>query len=116
MKNNLYKVEDIVKDVLSRYEETRSDDFILIYRVYLLINENAVIREPFYQIMLNHKNYGLPAFESITRARRKIQKNNPELANEKVKEARINKTSEYIDYALDGGYRPTFKKFIDNCD
>lgn len=113
MKTDLYKVEDMVKDVLTRFEDTKSDDFVLLYRVYQLINENVVIRQPFYDVMLNHKEYKLPAFESITRARRKVQKEYPELANKKVQEARINKTGEYIDYAI-GGYKNTFTKFVDS--
>lgn len=113
MKNNLYKIEEIVEKVLRQNKDTRSDDFILIYRVFKEINENVVIRSPFFEVMLNHKEYGLPAFESITRARRKLQKDYPELANEKAQEARINKTSDYIDYAI-GGYKNTFSSFVDS--
>lgn len=113
MKNNLYKLEDIVKDVLTRDILSRSDDFILIYRVYLAINEKAVIREPFYELMLNHKLYKLPVFESITRARRKVQKEHPELANKKTVEKRLNATADYINYAIDDNRSSGFKKFLD---
>lgn len=113
MKNNLYKIEDIVKEVLQKDIESRSDDFVLIYRVYLAINENAVVRLPFYELMLNHNQYNLPVFESITRARRKVQKEHPELSNEKTVNKRLNATADYIDYAIDG-YNPTFMKFVDS--
>ena len=113
MKHNLYTTEDIVKKALTLYQDAKNDDFVLIYRVYQLINENAVIREPFYHVMLNHKEYGLPPFESITRARRKLQNTYPELANEKTKEKRLNATSDYIDYAI-GGYKNTFSDFVDS--
>ena len=113
MKNSLYTTEDIVKKALTLFQDARTDDFILIYRVYQLINENAVIREPFYHVMLNHKEYGLPPFESITRARRKIQKEYPELVNKKTQEKRLNATSDYIDYAIDG-YTSNFMKFVDS--
>ena len=63
---NLYKVEGLVKNILEIYEDTRNDDFVLIYRVYKEINESAMVRELFFEVMLNHKKYGLPAFESIT--------------------------------------------------
>ena len=109
----LNKIENLVKEVLTNYKDSRSDDFVLIYRVYQSINENVVIRQPFYEVMLNHKEYGLPAFSGITRARRKIFKDNPELANEKVQEARINKEAEYIDYAI-GGYSSRFMEFVDS--
>lgn len=115
MNNSLYTTEDIVKKALTLFEDARSDDFILIYRTYQLINENAVIREPFYHVMLLHKEYGLPPFETITRCRRKVQKEHPELANKKTQEKRLNKTAEYIDYAI-GGYKNTFSKFVDSQD
>lgn len=108
---DLYKLEDVVKEVLTNFEETRSNDFELIYAVYREIDFVHTTREPFHEIMLNHKKYGLPPFESITRARRKIQKNYPELANKKVQEARYNETVEYIDYAIDG-YKPTLRNLI----
>lgn len=99
MHNNLYTTEELVKKALILFEDAKSDDFVLIYRTYQLINENAVIREPFYHVMLNHKKYKLPPFESITRARRKLQNTYPELANEKTREKRFKKIAEYIDYA-----------------
>ena len=113
MNNSLYTTEDIVKKALTLFEDARSDDFVLIYRTYQLINENAVIREPFHHVMLHHKEYGFPPFESITRARRKLQNTYPELANEKTKEKRLNKTADYIDYAI-GGYKNTFSSFVDS--
>ena len=110
----LDKVENIVKKVLEEYPDSRNDDFVLIYRVYKEINESAMIRELFCEVMLNHKEYGLPAFESVSRARRKLQAEHEELrANKKVEEARINKTSEYIDYAIDG-YNSRFMEFVES--
>lgn len=109
---NLYKLEVIVKDVLERFPDTRNDDFKLVYAVYREINFFHTTKELFCEIMLNHKEYELPAFESITRARRKVQKLHPELANKKVQKERFNKTSEYIDFALDG-YNSSFIKMVD---
>lgn len=111
--SKLNKLEPVVKQVLTEYEETRSDDFKLIYAVYRELDFFHTTRELFYEIMMNHKLYNLPPFESITRCRRKLQKDYPELANEKTKEKRLNETAEYIDYAI-GGYNPTFMKFVDS--
>lgn len=98
---NIYKTEAIVKKVLKEYEDSRADDFVLIYRVYKEINESAMIRELFCEVMLNHKLYELPPFESISRARRKLQAQHEELrANKKIDEARLNKTIEYKNYAI----------------
>ena len=96
---NLYKTEEVVERVLRQHKDTRSDDFILIYRVFKEINENAVIREPFYQIMLNHKEYGLPAIASVMRARRKVYEKYPYLKPEKVTKLRKDKEEEYKEYS-----------------
>lgn len=109
----LYKLDDTVKSVLERYPETRSDDFILVYSVYREINFKDVTIKPFHEIMLYHKQFGLPPFESVTRARRKIQSKHPELANEKTKKLREKQENEYIKYAID--YDSTgFMKLVDS--
>ena len=96
----LDKVENIVKKVLEEYEDSRNDDFVLVFRVYKEINEGAMIRELFCEVMLNHKEYGLPAFEGISRARRKLQAEHEELrANKKVTEFREQKEEEYREYS-----------------
>ena len=96
---NLYKTEEVVERVLRQHKDTRSDDFILIYRVFKEINENAVIREPFYQIMLNHKEYGLPAIASVMRVRRKVYEKYSYLKPERVTKLRKDKEEEYKEYS-----------------
>ena len=96
---NLYTTEEIVERVLTYHEDTRSDDFVLIYRVFKEINENAVIREPFYHVMLNHKDYKLPAIASIMRARRKIYEKYPYLKPKKVTKLRKAKEKKYKEYS-----------------
>ena len=97
--NKLIKTEELVKDVLIRFDDSRSDDFILIYRVFKEVNENAVIRNPFYHVMLNHSQYNFPAIASIMRARRKIYQNYPDLKPEKVTKKRNEKIEEYKEYS-----------------
>lgn len=98
--NKLYKVEGIVEKVLREHSDARNDNFILVFRVYKEINEEAVLRELFLQIMLYHKEYGFPAFESIVRARRKLVKQYPELKpNEVVEQARKEEEVIYKQYA-----------------
>ena len=110
----LSKLEPVVKMVLEEFEETRSDDFKLIYSVYRELDFAHTTRELFYEIMMNHDLYKLPPFESITRCRRKLQKEYEELRPKKeVQDARLNETSEYISYAING-YNPTFMKFVDS--
>lgn len=99
MKRSLYKTEEVVEQVLREHRDTRADDFILIYRVFKEINENVVIREPFYHVMLNHKEYKLPAIASIMRARRKVYEKYPYLNPKKAKEFRKQKEAEYREYS-----------------
>lgn len=97
----LYKIEEVVKNVLEQYPETRSDNFKLIYSVYREINFKVVTIENFYQVMWYHKEYGLPSFEGITRARRKIMNMHPELKPIKsVEKARKEEEIVYREYAI----------------
>lgn len=113
--SRLYKIEDVVKEVLTEIPETRDDDFKLIAEVYYKMNFN-ITSTSFALMMLGHKEFGLPPFESITRARRKLQATYENLrASQKVQDARLNETSEYINYAIDG-YSSNFMKFVDSCE
>lgn len=96
---NLFTIEEVVERVLREHKDTRKDDFILIYRVFKEINENAVIREQFHHVMLNHKEYKLPAIASIMRARRKVYERYPYLNPKKIKEFRKGKEEEYKEYS-----------------
>lgn len=100
--SKLAKIEPIVKEVLEQYEDSRNDNFVLIYRVYKEINEELVLRELFFEVMMNHKEYGLPSFEGITRARRKLMNEYPNLKPMKVvQEARKEEEIIYREYAME---------------
>ena len=73
-----WKVQPIVKKVLEENFDTRSDDFMLVYEVYKVFLNN-IDNVGFKDIMLNHKEYNLPYFESIRRTRQKLQSKFPEL-------------------------------------
>ena len=96
---NLYKTEKIVEKVLRQHKDTRTDDFVLIYRVFKEVNENVVVRLPFFEIMLNHYQYKLPAIATIMRARRKVYEKYPYLKPEKVTKKRNEKIEEYKEYS-----------------
>lgn len=93
------RIEDIVYQVLEKYPDARSDDFILIVRVYMAIKENSVVRNSFLDIMFNHKEYGLPSFHTITRTRRKVFEKHPELKPEKITKKREELEIEYKEYS-----------------
>lgn len=112
--NKLYKIEDLVKEILEESEPAREDDFILVANVYYKIAPE-IINIPFGKVMLGHKALGLPYFESIRRTRQKLQAENENLKPRKeVQDARLNETSKYINYAID--YKPTLKNLIDKED
>ena len=96
---NLYNLEDLVKFVLEEYPDTRTNNDILIFRVYKEINEDAMIRELFLHIMMNRREYGFPPFESVLRTRRKVFEKNPHLKPKRITKLRKEKEQEFREYA-----------------
>lgn len=93
----LNRISNIVLRVLTEHEEARKDDFILLRYV---IDELGVPANFDMRTMLhNHVLFGLPSFESITRARRKVQAENPELKDAKAVEIRAEEEKEYREFA-----------------
>lgn len=94
------RVKDIeltVMKILATDEETRADDHLLFYKVY---QNFETPYSDFVTCFLNAKLFGLPPFESISRCRRKIQAEYPDLRpKEKVIEARVEKEKEFRAYA-----------------
>lgn len=97
--SKIKKIEPIVKKVLEDNENARNDDFELVLMVYGEINENAMFR-PFYKVMREHKAYGLPSMESITRCRRRLQTKYEHLkANKETEKIREKEEEEFREYA-----------------
>jgi hypothetical protein len=80
-------IYDVVKDLLTKYPQLRDNDKRLIWAVWYkqgLIHENRIVRETFYA-EAEHP-------ESITRARRQVQNDFPELrASQAVQDMRKEK-------------------------
>lgn len=69
------KTKNMVEKILAEYPEARDDDFVLIALVY---DRNYDIKgKSFFEIMMNHKAFGLPSLESIRRTRQKLQEDMP---------------------------------------
>lgn len=84
---------DKVKEVLETRPETRDDDM----KLYSLIVHRTIGLPPnvtFYEATFNHRKYNLPSYESVTRARRKIQELEPHLRGTRRK-ARMKMEEEY---------------------
>lgn len=70
--------EKIVTDVLERVPAARDDDYILYARI-LAEYRPDIARMDVIAAFYQHGEIGMPSYEGITRARRKVQKRRPDL-------------------------------------
>lgn len=97
--SKLKKIETNVLAVLLKYPESRGNDFVL-YANYIKENKAELTDAGLIYALLHAKEIGLPSYESVTRARRKIQQHNPQLRPpEKAAAAREEKEKQYRSYA-----------------
>ncbi len=93
----LDKIKNIVLRVLEKNTEARKDDFVLFS---LVCDEMGVPSNFDLRTMLNnHRLFGLPSWESVSRARRKIQAEQPELKDAEMAEIREAEIEEYKEFA-----------------
>ena len=93
----LKRLEGIVREVLEQNPNARKDDFILIELVMgKFINTDM----SFKSVCLAHKELGLPSLEGITRCRRKLQAENPELCDDDILVLRADEEGKFRQYAL----------------
>ena len=93
----LIKVEEVVEQILRQDKYSRNNDIYLILKYITKVYPYEVGKR-FEEAMTNVSKKGL-SFESITRARRKIQNKYPELKNDKVANFRDKKQKDYIAYS-----------------
>lgn len=82
-----------VKWVLNEYPETRKSDNLLILKI--IENYDPSYEDKSFDYVLRNTKL---SFESITRARRRVQKENPELFDFKTMVKREEKEQEYREY------------------
>lgn len=91
------QVEKTVKTILTERPQTRNDDHCLYYQY--VCRYGRADGMPFAVLFVNYKHYGLPSFESVSRARRKVQQKCPELRGDKgTQTERETLEKEYHDY------------------
>ena len=66
MKTHIFKIEDLVMEVMKENPLSRKDDFLLIYLVYRKIDKGVSLMD-FSEVMVNHKKHGFPSFHTISR-------------------------------------------------
>lgn len=95
--DKLIRLDKIVEEILLEDKLAREDDNYLILKVVQRTNPE-IAGTTFANVMFNAKSKGI-SFESITRARRKVQQRNPELVNEEIEGIRQAEQLEYMEYA-----------------
>lgn len=85
-----------VRAILLENPRTRDDDMYL-YSVFLAKFNLIRPEETFYEVMISAKSRGLPSYESITRARRKVQEMEEYLRGEK-RSARKEQEQKYREF------------------
>lgn len=102
--NELNSTSKLVKALLIHDERARNSDNYLFYLVAKKILKGqgiSVDDVKFKDLFLNLKDYNVPPFETVGRARRKIQQTHPELsACEVVAEERAIKEDVFKEYAI----------------
>lgn len=73
------KIYDLVKKVLVENKQARNSDKELIWEVFSATTARYLVNH----VISRDEFMSMPSFESITRARRKVQENHPELQSDK---------------------------------
>ena len=95
--SKLIKIEEIVEQILRQDEYARNNDVYLILKYVSKVYPYEVGKR--FEETMNYVSKKGLSFESITRARRKLQSKYPELKNEKIANFRDKKQKEYIEYS-----------------
>ena len=99
----LRQTTKLVKEVLERYSKARnSDDYLYVQVCELVCRQKHISLQgySFTQFLLHRAENGFPPFESVRRARQKLQAEYPELCGEMDVEAQRELNREaYEDYA-----------------
>ena len=97
-KYKLFKLHEMVADILERYPATRDNDRELALRLHFEYY-GVSPRTDYADVMRNEL---LPTQESISRCRRKVQEKNPSLrGTEQQEQIRMDEQAAYIAYAAE---------------
>lgn len=96
---NLNKLADVIENILRENEQARNSDDLLYVKV-LEREDPHILTHSVSGFLQNFNDYGVPRFESVTRVRRKVQAQNPELASaKKVKSWREDRETAIKDFS-----------------
>ena len=93
------QIQDNVEMLLEEYPATRNDDGLLYYMMCKRANP-AVTGMSFGMVIQNMGTLGIPNYESVRRARQKLQEHKPELrASARTTDERFKRYKEMRAYA-----------------
>lgn len=95
----MFMVKNRVLKFLEEDEQYRKDDLLLIKTVYSDILNKDVTKMQFTTICSLILNGKLPPFDSIRRARNKIEKERPDLIHKPTQLKRRGNMKDYIEFA-----------------
>ena len=101
----LKNLSKIVIETLKQFDFTRGDDDLLYLNVLIKFDakiptENLIVDMRLADFFTYRKRYGFPSFESVSRCRRKVQEEFPDLRPpKKVQEARRVQEEKFYDYS-----------------
>lgn len=96
---NAKKVTDMVLGILESDPQARNSDDYLYHEVCKRVNPD-ILGASFGQVLAGFKGYGVPAYESVGRARRLIQAQRPDLrADGVVSDFRYENEIRYEEYS-----------------
>lgn len=99
MKRNLFKIQDLVQDILEKNIRARGNDNYLYREVCQRLNCD-VLGVPLGAVLVEFDRYNIPSIESVGRARRKLQAQYPELRPTKeVEQMRYEQQIAFEQYA-----------------
>lgn len=102
---DLNTLSEMVLELLADdFKARQSDDYLyyMICKTILQKNGHDIEQFTFSQLILSTNEYGLPKYETVSRARRKMQQTYPELkCSKKVEQAKNEKEEAFIEYALE---------------
>lgn len=86
--NQTTTVESRVLEILRACPRSRYDDMALVTQYYSRYGHRKIAELPFGYVMFNYKRFGLPCFETIRRARQRVQSLFPELSRNPIEPER----------------------------
>ena len=97
--NKLKSIKALVKSILEAKKDTRNSD-MLLYLEIAKIKNPQVLNQTFGGVLLWLDKYNLPPFESVRRARQKVQAECPWLAScEEVQNYRAENEATFREFA-----------------